>query len=78
MTATAVRSQGNAVLASALAGLKICGIRSVDVAKAAGMDATTLSRLVHGHRLPTPAQAERVAAAVDLSVERLWPDLEHG
>ncbi len=48
--------------------VRVLTVRQADVARVAGVDAATLSRALHGHRLLTPDATARVEAAILESV----------
>ena len=52
---------------------KAKGLRLEDLAKLIGKSASMLSNVEHG-MVPKPMSREKIAAALDTTVEELWPD----
>lgn len=63
----------NEALVIALARARASGRHAFQVAAAADVHPSELSRWTHGHTSPSPAQAERVATALGLPVKALFP-----
>jgi transcriptional regulator with XRE-family HTH domain len=63
-------------LAYCVLGLRARGVFACDLARAAGMSPSVLSRLQHGHLRPTVEQATRLAELLERPVAELFPDLE--
>jgi transcriptional regulator with XRE-family HTH domain len=61
----------------ALAEAKATGRHGYQVAAAAHIDPTTLSRIVTGQRVPHRLTAEAIARALDRDVADVFPDLAH-
>lgn len=59
----------------ALAEARMRGLRQWQVAAAAGIDPSTLSRIVTRERDPRGAQAAALAAVLGTGVAQLFPDL---
>jgi transcriptional regulator with XRE-family HTH domain len=60
----------------ALAEARMYGLRQWQVAAAAGIDPTTLSRIVTRERDPRQAQASALAEVLGVPLVDLFPDLE--
>lgn len=65
----------NEPLAFAILRLRLRGVYAVDVARAADVSASRLSRLLNGHQDPTPDEARRLADLLEQPVSTLFPDL---
>jgi cyanate lyase len=65
----------NEPLTFAVLRLRSQGIYAVDVARAAGLSASVLSRLQNGHQRATAEQAQRLADLLELPVADLFPEL---
>jgi transcriptional regulator with XRE-family HTH domain len=70
------RREINEPLTYAVLNLRAGGIYAVDLARAAGMGASVLSRLQNGHQQPTVEQATRLAELLGRPVAELFPDLD--
>jgi transcriptional regulator with XRE-family HTH domain len=76
MALTSVRARPvelNEPLLLALARARAKGRSAYKIAAAADVHPSDLSRWMHGRRTPSPAQAERLAQALGLPVEGLFP-----
>ncbi|MEU9809074.1 helix-turn-helix domain-containing protein [Mycobacterium sp. NPDC050853] len=51
------------------------GCDDASLAKAAGVDATTVDSWVRGESMPPPSNARRAAEALDCDPQDLWPDI---
>jgi transcriptional regulator with XRE-family HTH domain len=63
----------NEALVLALARSRANGRLAYQIAAAAGVHPSELSRFVNGHKLPTRTEAEHVAAELGYRVDQLFP-----
>jgi transcriptional regulator with XRE-family HTH domain len=53
-----------------------CGSHQNQLAKAVGIDETVLSKIIHGYRVPTPAQRQVLASYLEANEEWLFERFE--
>jgi transcriptional regulator with XRE-family HTH domain len=63
----------NEPLALALLRARAAGICAEDIARAAGISPSKLSRVMHNRQAPSREVAERIAGALSMPAEELFP-----
>lgn len=68
----------NKQLLFALVYARATGTPQWQIARKSDVNPTMLSLWAHGHRTPSRDQALRVASALGVDIDYLWPDLQAG